>query len=115
MSSFEDGLTKGEWNPSKEDNGWFLPLSEISPTLAGAIRGTDKEWGDKEDRPGLTLMIFARDGMLKFSLSSQEWPRTYYGTISHPGDLQMSVESALKANLGEWSIKRDKQTGRKGF
>lgn len=115
MSSFEDGLKAGEWNPTKADNGWFLPLNEVAPTLAGAIRENSKDKGDAVDRPGLTLMIFARDGMLKFSLSSQEWPRTYYGTISDPRDLQASVEMALKANEGEWSVKKENRGSKRSF
>jgi len=115
MSSFEDGLKPGEYNPTKLDNGWFLPLTEVSPTLAGALRQNEKDRGDAIDRPGLTLMIFARDGMLKFSLSSQEWPRTYYGTISDCRDLQGSIERALKANEGEWSVKRQKNDRRDRF
>lgn len=115
MSSFEDGLKKGEWNPDKEDNGWLLPLTKSYPTLAKALRGTDRERGDAEDRPGLTLMLFSRDGMLKFSLSSQDWPRTYYGQVSDASEPLMSVELALVANQGEWSVKRQKNDRRSSF
>lgn len=115
MSSFEDGLKAGEWNPSKAHDQWFPHMEKVSPTLAGALRENSRDAGDAQDRPGLTLMVFVRDGILKFSLSSQDWPRTYYGTITDPGELQASVEMALKANQGEWSVRKEKRDGRKSF
>ncbi len=101
------GQAMGEYNPAKENCEWEPKLKVGYPTLARALREQSKGLGDSADMPAMTLMIFAREGKLKFSLSSQEWPRTYYGVISDAGDVLGSVERALAANEGEWSKKKN--------
>lgn len=115
MSSFDEGSAGGHYNPDVADNEWKLPMQEKYPTLVGALRENIKKAGDAVDRPNLTLMIFAREGRLKFSLSSQDWPRTYYGVVTDPSDPIASIERALKANEGEWSARKAKNDRRDAF
>ncbi len=106
MSKFSSSFEQ-PYNPRDDNQAWMEALSAVAPELADAIQG-DLSWTEKSNkRPPMTLMVFCRDGILKFSLSSKHSKRSFYGVVKSPGDLIESVEHALNVGEGEWVKKRD--------
>jgi hypothetical protein len=52
--------------------------------------------------PPMALKVHAKDGRLRFTLSSQDSSRCYSGPITDPSDPLTSVEMALQTSAGEW-------------
>lgn len=103
--SFLDNA-RGEFNPEKENNDWRPILSAEFPVLAEALAGSDLSVKASERIPPLTLMVFVRDGKLRFSLSSRDFPRAFYGAIKEPLHVLESIEFALATGEGEWAARR---------
>jgi len=106
MSNFKDGYSQ-DWNPEEENRHWFEAMSSTCPNLAEAIRGEPGWKPGSPKRPPYTLMIFAKDGKIKMSLSSVHSKRRFFAEIQNPGLLQDDVESILAAGKGEWVTKRE--------
>lgn len=104
MSNFMDGYSE-ETNPAAANDDWKMPLAKTYPALADALEG-DPMWkpGNKK-RPPFTLMVFAKDGRLKVSLSSVHAPRTCWIEIKSSGELLDCVETALATGTGSWQTK----------
>lgn len=105
MSSFVDGF-RGQFNPATVDQDWSEELSAVAPTLAALIRGGLAGPNGSGQMPPLTLMVFARDGKLRFSLGSQDLPRSFFGLVQTSSDLVKSIEEALVSGKGDWAAKR---------
>jgi hypothetical protein len=106
MTSFSQGFDQ-PFNPKDDNKAWFDALSKVAPELAEALQG-DLTWNEKnQKRPPMTLMVYCRDGVLKFSLSSRFSRRSYYGVVKSPGELLESVEHAMNLGEGEWVKKRE--------
>jgi len=96
-----------EFNPMMENGDW-KPLLELEfPTIAEALAGSGPEVKASEKVPPLTLMIFLKEGKLRFSLSSRDFPRAFYGAVGDPQHVLESIEDALVNDQGEWVTKRD--------
>lgn len=107
MTKFEEQF-EAKYNPLTVNEGWAPGVEEKYPMLCSAICGNPKWKPGSPGLPPLTLMIFARDGSLRCSLSSPLSPRSFYATISDPRNLLESVEEAIDLCKGEWVTKRDK-------
>jgi hypothetical protein len=57
--------------------------------------------------------LSAKDGRLRFSLSSPQSSRSYSGPINDPTDPLMSAETCLEAGSGEWWTKQETQGRRR--
>lgn len=98
---------RGEFNPTKLNEGW-RPLLELEfPTIAEALAGSGPEVKKSDAIPPMTLMIFEKDGKLRFSFSSRDYPRSFYGMVGDPQHVLESIEDALVNDQGEWVTKRD--------
>lgn len=103
--SFLDNA-RGEFNPAKENDDWWPLLAGEFPVLAQALAGSDIDVKPADRIPPLTLMVFVRDGRLRFSLSSRDFPRAFYGQVKQPLHVLESIEEALVSGDGEWAAKR---------
>lgn len=99
---------RGEYNPELVNGDWQPRFAGEFPTLAEALAGSPMEVKASERIPPLTLMIFAKEGKLRFSLSSRDFPRAFYGSVGDPMRVLESIEDALVNDQGEWSTKRSK-------
>lgn len=106
MSKFEEGFQQ-KYNPLTVNEAWAGPLEVEHPNLTSALCGDPKWKPGSPGLPPLTLMVFAKDGSLRFSLSSREASRSFFGAVSDPGNLLKSIEEAIGACKGEWVTKRD--------
>jgi len=97
---------RGEYNPSKRDEMWAPLLSQEFPTLCEALQGTPPDVKGTDAVPPLTLMIFQKEGKLRFSLSNRDFPRAFYGAIGDPLHVLESIEDALMNEHGEWATKK---------
>lgn len=104
MSNFMDGYAEDS-NPAASNDSWKMDLAKSCPALADALEG-ELGWkpGNKK-RPPFTLMVFAKDGKLKASLSSVHAPRTCWIEIRSSGELLDCVETALATGTGSWQTK----------
>ena len=109
MSSFVESYA-GSQDQDLTNAEWMPKVKAMYPMLATALVGE----GDWERQPALrppyTLMLSIRDGRLRATLSHPERPRMYHCGISNPSDILGSIESALAANQGEWSVRRQNGT-----
>jgi len=105
MGSFADNAILPA-NPVDDNMGWMTKLDGKYPSLASALSGEIGWEKNGGKRPPLSLIIFTRDGRLRFTLSNPEWNRTYHCQITDPSDPLGSVEMALAANQGEWVTKK---------
>jgi len=87
---------------------WFLPLAEGHPILAEALIGKAKADQEGPARDPMTLMIFERDGKLKFRLGSPLGKRAFFGVIREPAQGLDSIEASLAAQDGEWVVSKGK-------
>lgn len=102
---------RGGFNPSETEDRWDEKIGEHYPTLLAAMLGEEDWEKGGGRRPPLSLILTNREGKLKFTLSSQDWPRTYHCQVTDASDVLESVERALKANMGEWVQKRANGSG----
>jgi len=101
---------RGEFNPAKRNEVWQKQLAAEFPVLAEALAGSPPEVKGADRIPPLTLMIYDKDGNLAFSLSSRDFPRSFFGRVGDPMRVLESIEDALANEQGEWVAKR--QNGR---
>lgn len=106
MSKFSDGYDP-KWNPASQDVEWAQYLALEFPLLTEALVGDPKPEGGGVARPPLTLMIFGKEGTLRYSLSSRLTARAWFGSVKDPAKVLESVEASLAAGDGEWVTKRD--------
>jgi len=105
MGNFADGAILPV-NPTDDNVEWLGKLEGKYPNLASALAGEvgwEKQGGK---RPPLSVIIYVRDGRLRFTLSNPDWHRSYHCQITDPTDPLRSIEMALAANQGEWVTKK---------
>lgn len=98
---------RGEFNPAKVNDGWKPSLELEFPTIAEALAGSAPDVKASDRIPPMTLMIFDKEGKLRFSFSSRDYPRAFYGCVGDPQHVLESIEDALVNDQGEWVTKRD--------
>lgn len=106
MSNFLDGYNR-PYNPLKENDGWANVMQAKYPLLVDAMVGSVGSGASGPTRPPLSFILSSKDGKLRFSLSSPEASRTYFGPINDPSDPLMSAETCLQASSGEWVTKKE--------
>lgn len=106
MSTFFDGARQN-YNPMDDNKKWSEHLSQEFPALTQVLCGSDETVPKAERLPAMTLMIFAKDGTLRFSLSNRDWPRSFFGSVTNPLDVLKSVEEAIMTGKGDWVNKRE--------
>jgi hypothetical protein len=104
MPDFFSGA-KGEFNPALANREWDKHLAVQFPTLTAVLAGTPGPGKGGFETPPLNLTIFAKDGKLRFSVSSRDFPRTFWGSVKDALHVMESIEEALIAGEGEWSDK----------
>lgn len=105
IESYEAGA-----NEDLSNSEWYPKLAAMYPNLAGALIGEPDWERQASKRPPMTLMLSVRDGRLRATFSHVERPRMYHCGISDATDVLGSLERALKANEGEWSVRRQNGT-----
>lgn len=105
MSKFKEGASV-HFNPAQRDVNWAQHLALEFPELTEALLGDLDFPKTPGSIPALTLMVFAKDGTLRFSLSCRDYPRSFFGTVKDPLHVLESIELALGAQEGEWFTKR---------
>lgn len=98
---------RGEFNPALQNQDWKPSFSIEFPTIAEALAGSDESVKASDRVPPLTLMIFIKEGKMRFSLSGRDFPRAFYGSVGDPQHVLESIEDALVNDQGEWVTKRD--------
>lgn len=106
MSNFLDGYHVSP-DSLKENGSWADAMQVKYPLLVDAMVGSEGSGRSGPTRPPLSFILSAKDGRLRFSLSSPEASRTYSGPINDPSDPLMSAETALMAGSGEWWTKNE--------
>jgi len=105
MSKFKEAAAQ-HYNPMTRDIAWSQHLALEFPELTEALMGDPDYPKTPGSIPALTLMIFAKDGTLRFSLSNRDYPRQFFGTVKDPLHVLESIELALMSQEGEWVTKR---------
>ncbi len=111
MSNFLDGYHRS-FNPVKENDSWANAMQVKYPLLVDAMVGSEGSGASGPTRPPLSFILSAKDGHLRFSLSSKESSRSYSGPINDPTDPLMSAETCLQAGSGQWWTKHEGGTRR---
>lgn len=96
---------KGEFNPALKNQDWDKHLTMQFPAITLMLSGTPSQNGKGWDLPPLNLTIFAKDGKLRFSCGSRDWPRIFWGAVKDALHVLESIEDDLVAGNGEWSDK----------
>ena len=96
---------RGEFNPAKRNEGWAPLLMDEFPTITLALQGSPPEVKGADAIPPMTLMIYEKNGDLRFSLSNRDWPRSFFGHVSNASRVLESIEDALVNDIGEWVAK----------
>lgn len=109
MSSFIDAY-EGSQQEDLTHAEWYPKVAGAYPHLAAALIGEPDWERNAAKRPPMTLMLSVRDGRLRATFSHVERPRMYHCGISDPSDVLGSLERALAANEGEWSVRRQNGT-----
>jgi len=104
VSNSLDGY-HGPANPLEADDAWYEHLALKYPNLADALLGNAKNGAKGPVRPPLSVMISAKEGRLRFCLSSPDSSRSYFGPIDDPCEPLEAAERALAACQGEWVTK----------
>lgn len=112
MSNFLDGYHKSG-NPLTENDAWANAMQKKYPLLVDAMVGSEGSSASGPTRPPLSFILTAKDGALRFSLSSQQSSRSYSGPINDPSDPLMSAETCLQAGSGGWWTKSEQTTRRR--
>ena len=107
MSKFIDGYSQ-KVNPAEVNLDWEGPLAVSYPNVAQALSGTPGWRPGTPGHPPMTIMLFARDGKLKFSCGNKDHGRTFFGHVAEPGTPMEAIEKALNDGEGEWVEKRGK-------
>lgn len=101
MSRFDEDFEKS-WNPTDGDKLWADVMQLKYPLIVDAMTGSGPKLRSGESRPRMSLILTARNGELRFSLSNPECSRSYSGPITDPSDPLMSAERALMEGTGKW-------------
>lgn len=105
MSNSLDGY-HGSANPL-EDDAWYEAIAEKYPMLADALLGNGKLGKNTGPvRPPLSLIFSCKEGKLRFSLSSPDASRTYFGSLDDPREPLEAAERCLAGGRGEWVTKQ---------
>ncbi len=112
MSNFLDGYHRAS-NPLTENDAWADAMQKRYPLLVDAMVGSEGSSASGPTRPPLSFILSAKDGRLRFSLSSPQSSRSYSGPINDPTDPLMSAETCLEAGSGEWWTKQENQSRRR--
>lgn len=94
-----------EFNPAVKNESWLKLLAGEFPTIAEALSGSGLDVNKADRVPPLTLMIYEKEGKLRFSLSNREYPRSFYGHVGDPLHVLESIEDAMVNDQGEWITK----------
>lgn len=105
MSNVLDGYQRSESN-GEALQAWYDVVKAMYPNLAQALLGNELTRNGGPVRPPLSLIISLKDSKLRFSLTSPEASKTYFGKIDDPKDILGSCERDLATGAGEWSMKR---------
>ncbi len=104
MSNVLEGY-HGEVTLGDELQRWYDPLSKKYPNIAAALLGNEQTRNGGPVRPPFGLTFSVKDGMLRFSLFSNEASKTYFGKIDDPDDILEAAERCLATKAGEWAPK----------
>jgi len=85
---------------------WYDIVKAMYPNLAQALLGNELTRNGGPVRPPLSFILSVKDGSLRFSLTSPEASKTYFGKIDDPKDILGAAERCLANGAGEWSVKR---------
>jgi hypothetical protein len=83
-------------------------LSVKYPELVEALYGRKGGNGSGPMVPPMTLMVYFREGQLRWSLSSTESSKSFYGKVTTPGEPLEAVEACLLAGEFERVAKKGK-------
>jgi hypothetical protein len=114
MSNVLDAYNEGS-NPLIDAQVWHDALRKKYPALADALLGNELTRNGGPVRPALSFILSAKDGKLRFVLSGPESAKSYFGPIDDPSEPLAAAERALQGNHGEWSMKRNGQSGQHRF
>ncbi len=106
MSTFLDGYARPS-SRLEEDFKWAEKLEVKYPLLTAAMRGKEASSASGGEIPPLSFILSAKDGRLRFTLSSPQSSRSYSGPIDDPSEPLEAAERALKAGQGEWWSKQE--------
>lgn len=112
MSSFLDGYNSAS-NPLLGGDKWADAMQVKYPLLVDAMVGSEGSGHSGPTRPPLSFILSAKDGRLRFTLSSPESSRSYSGPIDDPSEPLAASERALQGNAGEWWTKKTNGGGRR--
>lgn len=104
MDDFLSGYTRKSSN-LEEDYEWAAKLEVKYPRLTAAMRGKEASSASGGEIPPMSFILSAKEGRLRFSLSSVDSSRSYSGPIDDPSEPLAAAERALEANRGEWWTK----------
>lgn len=93
-------------NPVEENRDWYEALAITCPMLADALMGSASLGKAGPVRPPLSFILSVKEGKLRFSLSSPDASRTYFGAIDDPCEPLAAAERCLAASAGEWVTKK---------
>jgi len=111
MSNFLDSYS-GDGALGETLQAWHDAVRAKYPLLADAMLGNELTKKDGPLRPPFSLIIGTKDGRLRFSLSNPEASKTYFGKIDDPSDILGSCEACLREQSGEWSLKKNNDSGK---
>lgn len=110
MSTFQERIREARSRNSgelaNEPDGFRQEFPGLADALIGVASGKD---GDAI--PAHTLMMFVREGRLRFSLSSQESDIVLFGEVADPSAGLSGVEACLAS--GSVGVKKDRQQKRR--
>jgi len=94
-------------NPAEDNRDWFEALAKKWPFVADALMGSLPTGSKGPVRPPLSLIFSVKEGKLRFSLSSPDASRTYFGSLDDPGEPLDAAERCLAGARGEWVTKQN--------
>lgn len=112
MSNFMDGA-RSSAGTMEQDQAWASTLGSLYPNLASALLGCISSKNGADPMPPMSLGISKKNGGLRFTLYSPDFPRTYFGPQIDANDLLAGIEQALAENLGEWGPPKKNGDGRR--
>jgi len=92
-------------NPAEDNRDWYEAVAAKWPLLADALLGSLPNGKPGAVRPPLSLIFSVKEGKLRFSLSSPDSSRTYFGSLDDPGEPLEAAERCLAGSRGEWVTK----------
>lgn len=105
MSTLEERLASN-YNPLTENDSWAPTLSERYPHLTEALQGAPGWKPGSKGQPPMTLMLFAKDGKLKATLSNAKFPMAWTAVLEAGIEPLTAVEGLLATGGGDVYTKR---------